>query len=217
MNDRQETPHNPVVALLSALRETNPHPTSELNYHSPFELLVAVMLSAQSTDVGVNRVTKELFAEAHTPEAMLQLGEEKIRTKIRSLGLFNTKAKNLFAMSKQLIERFQGNVPANRDDLESLPGVGRKTANVVLNCAFGYPTLAVDTHVFRVARRIGLSCGKTPNAVEQDLLKCVPNEFLPHAHHWFILHGRYVCKARTPLCPSCSIRSWCAYSLEEGR
>ena len=217
MNNVQEISHNSVVALFSILREANPHPSSELNYHSPFELLVAVMLSAQATDVGVNRVTRELFAEARTPEAMLHLGEENIRTKIRSLGLFNTKAKNLFAMSKQLIERFHGNVPDNHDDLKSLPGVGRKTANVVLNCAFGHPTLAVDTHVFRVARRIGLSCGKTPNAVERDLLKCVPNEFLQHAHHWLILHGRYVCKARTPLCSSCSIRSGCAYPLQEGR
>ena len=203
--------HQDVVALLSTLREGNPHPASELNYRSPFELLVAVILSAQSTDVGVNRVTKALFAAAHTPDAMLRLGEEGIRSKIRSLGLYNNKAKNLLAMSRMLVEQFHGRVPDNRNDLEKLPGVGRKTANVVLNVAFGQPTLAVDTHVFRVAKRTGLSRGKTPAAVEQDLLKVIPAEFLQHAHHWFILHGRYVCKARTPLCLPCRIRSWCAH------
>lgn len=200
-----------VTAILSALREANPHPSSELHYRSTFELLVAVMLSAQSTDIGVNRVTKPLFAVANTPEAMLRLGEAGIRACIRTLGLYNNKAKNLCTMSRMLLERFHGQVPNNRDDLESLPGVGRKTANVVLNAAFGQPTLAVDTHLFRVARRTGLSCGKTPEAVERDLLEIVPEAFLLHAHHWFVLHGRYVCKARTPLCASCHIRPWCAH------
>lgn len=200
-----------VAALLSTLREANPNPSSELNYRSSFELLVSVILSAQSTDVGVNRVTKVLFAVANTPEAMLHLGEENIRAKIRTLGLYNNKAKNLFAMSRMLVEQFRSQVPDTLAALESLPGVGRKTANVILNVIFGQPTLAVDTHVFRVAKRIGLSCGKNPGAVERDLLKVIPSEFLQHAHHWLILHGRYVCKARNPLCPSCLIRSWCAY------
>ncbi|MEO5354979.1 MAG: endonuclease III, partial [Magnetococcus sp. XQGC-1] len=176
---------------------------------SPFELLVAVILSAQATDVGVNRVTRELFAVANTPMALLQLGEESLCNHIRSLGLYHNKARHLLAMSQLLLERFHGQVPANREDLQQLPGVGRKTANVVLNVAFAQPTLAVDTHVFRVARRTGLARGKTPEAVELELLQVIPPEFLPHAHHWLLLHGRHVCKARTPLCDSCRIQAWC--------
>lgn len=202
-----------IVALMSTLREANPNPASELNYSSSFELLVAVSLSAQSTDVGVNRVTKALFAEANSPEAMLLMGKENIRNTIRSLGLYNNKAKNLLAMSSILVARFNSQVPNNLVDLQSLPGVGRKTANVILNVAFGQPTLAVDTHVFRVARRIGLSIGKTPDAVERDLLQCIPPEFIQHAHHWLILHGRYCCKARSPLCASCKIQFWCGQRI----
>ena len=198
-----------IIALMSTLRAANPNPVSELNHRSAFELLVAVSLSAQSTDVGVNRVTKGLFALANSPEAMLQLGETEIRNRIRTLGLYNNKAKNLYAMSQMLVEHFQSQVPDNLTDLQSLPGVGRKTANVILNVAFGQATLAVDTHVFRVSRRLGLSSGKTPNAVEKDLLAVIPSEFLLHAHHWLILQGRYVCKARKPLCGSCQIKRWC--------
>ena len=196
-------------ALFAALRAANPHPKGELLYASPFELLVAVILSAQATDVGVNRVTRELFAVANTPMAMLQLGEESLCSHIRSLGLYHNKAKHLLAMSRLLLERFHGQVPANREELQQLPGVGRKTANVVLNVAFAQPTLAVDTHVFRVAKRTGLARGKTPEAVEQELLQVIAPEFLPHAHHWLLLHGRHVCKARAPLCGNCRIQSWC--------
>ncbi len=196
-------------ALFAALREANPHPKGALVYRSPFELLVAVILSAQSTDVGVNRVTRVLFALANTPEGLLQLGEEGLSARIHSLGLYHNKAKHLLAMSRLLLEQFGGQVPDNRDDLQRLPGVGRKTANVVLNVAFGQPTVAVDTHVFRVARRTGLSQGKTPEAVERDLLERIAPEFLPHAHHWLLLHGRHVCQARTPLCPVCPIATVC--------
>ncbi|MBF0462104.1 MAG: endonuclease III [Magnetococcales bacterium] len=196
-------------ALFAALRAANPHPASALVYHSPFELLVAVILSAQATDVGVNRVTHALFAVANTPEAMLQLGEEALRTHIHSLGLYRNKAKHILAMSGLLLEQFHGQVPDQREDLQRLPGVGRKTANVVLNVAFGQPTLAVDTHVFRVARRTGLAQGKTPEAVERELLQIVPPEFLPHAHHWLLLHGRHVCLARVPRCATCRIQTWC--------
>ncbi|MEO5339243.1 MAG: endonuclease III [Magnetococcus sp. MYC-9] len=201
------------TALMAVLRQNNPQPGSELQFRSPFELLVAVILSAQATDVGVNRVTPALFAAANTPEAMLQLGEEAICNTIRSLGLYRNKAKHLFAMSRILVEQFQGQVPERREDLQRLPGVGRKTANVVLNVAFGQPTLAVDTHVFRVARRIGLARGKTPTAVEQELLQTMDPEFLPHAHHWLLLHGRHICKARAPLCSTCPIRAWCLHAL----
>ena len=199
-----------IIALLSTLREANPHPKSELNHHSTFELLVAVILSAQATDVSVNRVTKTLFAVSNTPQALVHLGEEGLRASIRSIGLYNSKAKNILAMSRMLLAEFQGHVPNNRPDLERLPGVGRKTANVILNVAFGQPTLAVDTHVFRVAKRTGLAQGKTPEAVEKVLLNIIPAEFLQHAHHWLILHGRHVCKARTPLCDTCPIKTWCA-------
>ena len=188
---------------LSAL---DPHPTTELEYKTPFQLLVAVMLSAQATDVGVNRATKHLFKAAPTPARMLALGEDELKGHISSIGLFNTKAKNVLATCRLLLERHGGEVPREREALEALPGVGRKTANVVLNTAFGESTLAVDTHVFRVANRTGLAPGKTPLAVELALLKRVPKEYLRHAHHWLILHGRYVCTARRPNCPECPVR-----------
>ncbi|MBF0270946.1 MAG: endonuclease III [Magnetococcales bacterium] len=198
-----------IIALFNAFREADPHPKGALWFRTPYELLVAVVLSAQSTDVGVNRVTPGLFALAADPEAMVRLGEDAIRAQIRSLGLFNTKAKNIHALSRILVERHHGQVPENRESLEALPGVGRKSANVVLNIAFGHPTLAVDTHVFRVSHRLGLADGKTPEAVERQLLACIPETFLLHAHHWLILHGRHVCMARKPACARCLIRSWC--------
>ena len=197
--------------LFERLRKANPNPTTELEYHSPFELLIAVMLSAQATDLSVNKATRKLFAVANTPEAILALGEEGLKRYIRTIGLFNTKARNIIATCKILIERFGGQVPDNRKDLESLPGVGRKTANVVLNTAFGQPTMAVDTHIFRVANRTGLAPGKTPLAVEKKLLKVVPPEFLKNAHHWLILHGRYTCTARRPRCHRCPIADLCEY------
>ncbi len=197
--------------LFERLRKANPNPTTELEYHSPFELLIAVMLSAQATDVSVNKATRKLFAVANTPEAILALGEEGLKRYIRTIGLFNTKARNIIATCKILIERFGGEVPDNRKDLESLPGVGRKTANVVLNTAFGQPTMAVDTHIFRVANRTGLAPGKTPLAVEKKLLQVVPREYLQNAHHWLILHGRYICTARRPRCHRCPIADLCEY------
>jgi endonuclease-3 len=197
--------------LFRRLRDLNPKPRTELVYSSPFELLVAVILSAQSTDVGVNKATRGLFAAANTPEAMLALGETRLKRHISSLGLYNTKAANLLATCRQLVEQHGSLVPRTREALEALPGVGRKTANVVLNTAFGQPTMAVDTHIFRVANRTGLAPGKTVLAVEQALLKRVPAEFLLDAHHWLILHGRYVCKARKPDCPACVIRDLCRY------
>lgn len=195
--------------LFSRLRAANPHPTTELVYRTPFELLVAVMLSAQATDKSVNQATARLFAQADTPEAMLALGEDGLKAHIRSIGLFNTKARHILATCALLIARHGGAVPRDRAALESLPGVGRKTANVILNTAFGEPTLAVDTHIFRVANRTGLAPGKTPLKVEQELLKRIPDEFLRDAHHWLILHGRYVCTARQPRCPQCPIADLC--------
>ncbi|MBF0625368.1 MAG: endonuclease III [Magnetococcales bacterium] len=203
-----------VTALFAALQAANPHPRSDLAYRTPFELLVAVVLSAQATDQGVNKATPALFAAAPNARAMVALGEDGIRAYIRSIGLFNNKARNLFLSSRQLVERHGGAVPADREALEALPGVGRKSANVVLNVAFGQPTLAVDTHVFRVANRTGLAPGRTPLAVEKRLLETVPEEFIHHAHHWLILHGRYICKARRPLCAACPIRTWCATGAE---
>jgi len=200
--------------LFARLAELNPKPTTELAYRSPFELLVAVILSAQATDVGVNKATRRLFPVANTPEKMLALGEEKLKPFISSIGLFNAKAANVIAMSRLLIERHGGKVPHDRDALEALPGVGRKTANVVLNTAFGEPTIAVDTHIFRVANRTGLAPGKTVRAVEDKLMKVVPPEYRLDAHHWLILHGRYVCKARKPDCPNCVIRDLCAYKAK---
>ena len=200
-----------VAEAFRRLREANPHPTTELEYASPFQLLVAVVLSAQATDKSVNIVTRRLFALAPTPEAMADLGEAGIAEQIKSIGLFRNKAKNTYLLCRQLLERHGGQVPNDRDALEALPGVGRKTANVVLNTAFGEPTIAVDTHIFRVANRIGLAKGKTPLAVELGLLKVVPDEFKQDAHHWLILHGRYVCKARKPECGRCPILDLCEF------
>ena len=203
-----------VEKFFAALARANPHPKGELEYTNPYTLLVAVVLSAQATDVGVNKATRSLFATVDTPEKMVKLGERKLRTAIRTIGLFNTKAKNVLRLSKMLIERFDGKVPKNRAALESLPGVGRKTANVVLNIAFGESTIAVDTHIFRLSNRTGLAPGKTPLAVEEALLKRVPKKYRRHAHHWLILHGRYVCKARKPDCPNCIVRKFCEYEAK---
>ncbi|MGC4027494.1 MAG: endonuclease III [Steroidobacteraceae bacterium] len=200
-----------VVALYSALREANPEPRSELEYRTPFELLIAVILSAQATDKSVNIATRKLYPKANTPAAILALGVEGLTPYIRHIGLYNAKAKNVIETCRLLLERHGGEVPRDRAALEALPGVGRKTANVVLNVAFGEPTLAVDTHVFRVANRTGLAPGATPHAVEQKLLKVTPPEFLLHAHHWLILHGRHVCLARKPRCYACVIAPCCSY------
>ena len=200
-----------VVELFNRLRELNPHPTTELDYSTPFELLVAVILSAQATDVGVNKATRRLFPIANTPQALLDLGEDGLKRYISSIGLFNAKAKNVIATCRILVEQHGGEVPRSREALEALPGVGRKTANVVLNTAYGEPTIAVDTHIFRVSNRTGLAPGKTVRAVEDKLAKVVPPEFRQDAHHWLILHGRYVCKARKPECPMCAINDLCAW------
>jgi endonuclease-3 len=199
------------TAIFNRLRAANPQPRGELEYHTPFELLVAVVLSAQATDKSVNLATRELYAVANTPAAILKLGAVGLETYIKRIGLYRTKAKNIVATCKLLLARHAGAVPATREDLERLPGVGRKTANVVLNIAFGHPTIAVDTHIFRIANRTGLAPGKDVVAVEHKLLKVVPDEFKHHAHHWLILHGRYVCKARKPDCPACLIRDLCEY------
>ena len=200
--------------LFERLRELNPHPTTELEYATPFELLVAVVLSAQATDVGVNKATRRLFAVANTAQAMLALGEEGLKRHIATIGLYNAKARHLMATCRALVDRHGGEVPRDRAALEELPGVGRKTANVVLNTAFGEPTIAVDTHIFRVSNRTGLAPGKNPAGVEAGLLKRVPSEFRQDAHHWLILHGRYVCKARKPDCPRCAIRDLCEYKAK---
>jgi endonuclease-3 len=200
-----------IEAIFAAFARANPEPRGELEHTDAFTLLVAVVLSAQATDAGVNKATPALFAAASTPAAMAALGEERIRELIKTIGLFNTKAKNVLALSEALVERFGGQVPRTREELETLPGVGRKTANVVLNTAFGEPTIAVDTHLFRVANRTGLAPGETPLAVELGLIKKVPPRYQLHAHHWLILHGRYVCKARKPECWHCIIREWCRY------
>lgn len=198
-------------AIYARLRAANPHPTTELAYRTPFELLVAVVLSAQATDKSVNAATKTLFRLANTPQAMAALGVERLEDSIRTIGLYRTKAKNVIALSNILLAAHGGKVPPVRDALEQLPGVGRKTANVVLNTAFGQPTVAVDTHIFRVANRTGLAPGKDPLEVESRLLKFTPAEFLQDAHHWLILHGRYVCIARKPRCPACAIRDLCEF------
>jgi endonuclease-3 len=197
--------------LFARLSELNPSPTTELAYSTPFELLVAVILSAQATDVGVNKATRRLFPVANTPAAILALGEEGLKRHIASIGLFNTKAANVIAMCRRLLDLHGGQVPRTREALEALPGVGRKTANVVLNTAFGEPTIAVDTHIFRVSNRTGLAPGKTVREVEDRLLEVVPSEYQLDAHHWLILHGRYTCKARVPECPRCPIRDLCRY------
>ncbi len=190
----------------------NPNPTTELHYNSAFELLIAVILSAQATDVSVNKATAQFFPIANTPETILALGEKKFAQFIKSIGLYNTKAKNILLTCDRLIKNFNSEVPNTRSALESLPGVGRKTANVVLNTFFDEPTIAVDTHIFRVANRIGLANGKTPRQVEDDLLNGIPKKFLKDAHHWLILHGRYTCSARKPNCPTCPIKTLCDYS-----
>jgi endonuclease-3 len=202
---------NDIDEFFSRLAAVNPRPETELKYINPYTLLVAVVLSAQATDTGVNKATKSLFEKVTAPDRMLKLGERGLKKYIKTIGLYNAKAKNIIALSKMLVDKFGGDVPHTHEDLESLPGVGRKTANVILNVVHGEPTIAVDTHVFRVANRTGLAKGKTPAEVEKKLLKVIPEKWLSHAHHWLILHGRYVCKARVPLCPVCIVRDLCAY------
>jgi endonuclease-3 len=199
------------LEIFRRLRAQNPHPRSELRYRSPFELLIAVVLSAQATDRSVNLATAKLFPIAHTPQALLKLGEAGLIPYIQTIGLFRTKARNIVALCRQLIDEHGGVVPADHAALVKLPGVGRKTANVVLNVAFGQPTIAVDTHIFRVANRTGLAPGKTPEEVERKLVKFTPTEFVHDAHHWLILHGRYVCQAKKPRCPECVIVDLCEY------
>ena len=200
-----------IQEMFERLRAADPEPTTELEYTNVFTLLVAVVLSAQATDVGVNKATKALFKIADTPEKMAKLGESKVRDHIKTIGLYRNKAKNVIALSEQLIAEHGGEVPRDRDALEALPGVGRKTANVILNTAFGDHTIAVDTHIFRLSNRLSLAPGKTVLEVEKKLEKRIPAEFLRHAHHWLILHGRYVCKARKPDCPSCTIADLCTF------
>jgi len=197
--------------IFTRLRRENPHPTTELKYGNPFQLLVAVMLSAQSTDVGVNKATRTLFRKIRTAQAMLKLGEAGLREHIKTIGLYNNKAKNIIAASRILVDAHQGTLPQQREALEALPGVGRKTANVVLNTAFGQPTIAVDTHIFRVCNRTGIAPGRNVGEVERRLVKFVPEEFKKDAHHWLILHGRYTCIARKPRCGSCVIEDLCEY------
>jgi endonuclease-3 len=210
MRARRLSPQQ-IEELFSRLSELNPAPTTELEYRTPYELLVAVTLSAQATDVGVNKATRKLFPVASTPAQIAALGVEGLKPYIATIGLFNTKAANVVAMAQQLLDHHGGEVPRTRAELEALPGVGRKTANVVLNTAFGQPTIAVDTHIFRVANRTGLAPGKDVRAVEAGLEQVVPRHYLQDAHHWLILHGRYVCKARKPDCPHCAIRDLCRY------
>ena len=198
-------------AIFARFHAANPEPKGELHYVNPYTLLVAVALSAQATDVGVNKATEKLFKTVDTPQKMVKLGEAKLRDQIKTIGLYRNKAKNVIALSRKLIEEYGGEVPRDRAALESLPGVGRKTANVVLNVAFGEPTIAVDTHIFRVGNRTGLAPGKTPLEVEKKLEKAVPDEFKLHAHHWLILHGRYICKARKPVCPVCPVSDLCNF------
>ena len=200
-----------IEPFFATLRAANPLPTTELEFTTPFELLTAVLLSAQATDVGVNKATRKLFPVANTPQAILDLGQERLEGYIRSIGLYPTKARNLMATCRILVDQYGGEVPRTREGLESLPGVGRKTANVVLNVAFGEPTMAVDTHIFRVSNRTGLAPGKNPLEVEQQLMKRVPKEYMHDAHHWLILHGRYVCVARTPRCWECAVIQYCDY------
>ncbi len=197
--------------VFERLAAANPEPRSELEHADPFTLLVAVVLSAQATDAGVNRATKTLFAVADTPQKMLALGEDELAERIRTIGLYRAKARNVIALSRAIVEQHAGRTPKDRAALESLPGVGRKTANVVLNTAFGEPTVAVDTHVFRVANRLGIAPGATPRAVEDELMRVIPERFLPHAHHWLVLHGRYVCKAQKPRCGACVLYDVCPY------
>lgn len=201
-----------VAEVFRRFQKAEPAPKGELEHSNPFTLLVAVVLSAQATDAGVNKATRALFKAADTPEKMLALGEDRVREYVKSIGLYRTKAKNVVKLSEILVSRYGGIVPEDRDLLEELPGVGRKTANVVMNMAFGQPTMAVDTHVLRVSNRLGLSAGSTPLKVEEDLLRLIPPEYGVPAHHWLILHGRYVCKARKPECPRCIVRDLCLYA-----
>ena len=203
-----------IAELFRRLRELDPDPTTELKYRTPFELLVAVILSAQSTDAGVNKATARLFPAANTPQEILELGESGLKKYISTIGLYNSKAKNILATCALLVERHHGEVPHTREELEALPGVGRKTANVILNTVFGEATIAVDTHIFRVCNRTGLAPGKTVREVEDKLVRVVPDEFKLGAHHWLILHGRYICVARKPKCPQCPIRDLCAYKYK---
>ncbi len=202
------------IEIFTRLRDANPNPTTELNYSNPFELLIAVILSAQATDVGVNKATDKLFPVANTPEAIYALGVDGLKEYIKTIGLFNSKAKNVIALSQLLVDEYDGEVPDTREDLVRLPGVGRKTANVVLNCWFGQETFAVDTHILRVGNRTGLAKGKTPEQVEAKLEKRVPQPFRLGAHHWLILHGRYVCKARKPDCRACIVNDVCGYKAK---
>ena len=208
LDDRKE--------FFKRLQTIDPHPTTELDYKSTFELLIAVILSAQATDISVNLATRRLYKVANTPETILDLGEEGLKAYIKTIGLFNSKAKNVIATCQALLDKHSGEVPAERQALEALPGVGRKTANVILNTAFGQPTMAVDTHIFRVANRTGLALGKTPLIIERKLLKSIPPQYLLDAHHWLILHGRYVCKARTPNCAECIVRDLCRTGRQQG-
>ena len=204
-----------IDAFFRRLAQKNPDPKTELDYVNDYTLLVAVVLSAQATDTGVNKATKALFAHVRTPQQMLDLGEDGLKAHIKTIGLFNAKAKNIIALSRRLVDDFGGKIPRDRDALQTLSGVGRKTANVVMNVAYGEPTLAVDTHVFRVANRTGMASGKTPEAVEEQLLKRIPPQWRRHAHHWLILHGRYVCKARKPECARCIVRDLCDFEEKE--
>lgn len=203
-----------IARFFERLAAARPEPVGELEHGNPYQLLVAVVLSAQATDAGVNKATRPLFAQVRTPEAMVAFGPDRLTEAIRTIGLYRTKARNVIALSQLLIERHDSAVPADRAALEALPGVGRKTANVVLNIAFGQPTIAVDTHVFRVANRTGLAPGKTVEAVEAALERRIPERFLHHAHHWLILHGRYICKARSPACPACPVSDLCDYTAK---
>lgn len=203
------------TAIYSTLRARMPVPTTELEYEDPFQLLIAVILSAQATDISVNKATKKLYPVAGTPAAILELGVGGLKPYIRTIGLFNSKAENIIKSCRLLIEEHGGEVPRTREELEALPGVGRKTANVVLNTAFGEPTIAVDTHIFRVSNRTGIAKGKTPLEVEKRLMRSTPDEFKQDAHHWLILHGRYVCKARKPLCGECPVVEWCEFTKKE--
>jgi len=206
-----------VYKFFQQLARSNPEPKTELLYHSSFTLLVAVILSAQATDKSVNKVTPALFDKADTPSKMARLGETEIRKHIKTIGLFNSKAKNIAAASRILMSKYDGTVPKTREELETLPGVGRKTANVILNTAFGLPTIAVDTHIFRVANRTGLARGKTPLVIEKQLEKIVPDQWKRHAHHWLILHGRYICTARKPRCDNCSVNNLCLFDQKSPR
>ena len=208
LEDRQE--------FFRRLQALDPNPTTELEYQSTFELLIAVILSAQATDVSVNLATRRLYKKANTPKAILDLGEDGLKDYIKTIGLFNSKARNVIATCKILLEKHAEVVPSDRSELESLPGVGRKTANVILNTAFGQPTMAVDTHIFRVGNRTGLALGKTPLIIERKLLKSIPEQYLLNAHHWLILHGRYTCKARKPNCPECIVRDLCRTGKQKG-